>query len=182
MGVRADATFLTGQLRRHNLHYTMTRRSALNQKREALRASGSLNRHPERVTDAVFTGDDFFDAQDLVQVKYEMLRRVSIDGAPVAASADSFGFSRPAFYQAQAAFERGGIQALVPAKPGPRRAHKLSDDVVDFVEANRAGATDLSSSELARLVKERFGRDVHPRSIERALARREKKRRMPTAR
>jgi transposase len=155
----------------------MARRLPLDPKVEALRASGCLNRHPERVTDAVFTGGDFFDARELVQVKYEMLRRVSTDGVPVATSADAFGFSRPSFYQAQAAFERAGVHGLVPAKPGPRRAHKLSEDVVDFVEKERAAVIDLGSTELARLVKERFGRDVHPRSIERALARREKKRR-----
>jgi len=158
----------------------MARHSPPDPKLEALRASGCLNRRPERVTDDAFTGDDFFDARDVVQVKYEMLRRVSLDGKPVATSADAFGFSRPSFYQAQAAFERAGLYGLVPAKPGPRRAHKLSEDVVDFIEKERAAAADLGPAELARLVKERFGRDVHPRSIERALTRREKKRRART--
>jgi transposase len=154
----------------------MTRRSPADPKLEALRTSGCLNRRPERVTDAVFTGDEFFDARDLVQVKYEMLRRVSIDGVPVSTSADVFGFSRPSFYQARAAFERAGVRGLVPAKPGPRRAHKLSEEVVDFIETERNAAKDLGAAELARRVREHFGRDVHPRSIERALARREKKR------
>jgi hypothetical protein len=158
----------------------MTRRSRPDPKLEALRASGCLNRRPERVTDAVFADDEFFDARDLVQVKYEMLRRVSIDGAPVAASAAAFGFSRPSFYKAQAAFEGAGIHGLVPARPGPRRAHKLSEEVVDFVEQELAAGADRGPGELALLVKERFGRDVHPRSIERALARREKKRRTRT--
>jgi len=168
---------LTDETRRRNHIYTMVHRSRPDPKLEALRAAGCLNRRPERVTDAVFTDDGFFDARDLVQVKYEMLRRVSIDGAPVATSADGFGFSRPSFYQAQAAFERAGIQGLVPAKPGPRRAHKLSEEVIDFIEEKRAAGADGGSADLARLVKERFGRDVHARSIERALARREKKRR-----
>ena len=42
-------------------------------------------------------------------------------------------FSRPVLYQAQAALTRGGLAALVPKKPGPRRAHKLSPEVVDFL-------------------------------------------------
>jgi transposase len=105
-----------------------------------------------------------------------MLRRVRVDGIPIATSAAAFGFSRPSFYQAQAAFERSGLGGLVPAKPGPRRAHKLSDEVVDFVEHKVASGEVSGASELAPLVKERFGRAVHPRSIERALARREKKR------
>lgn len=179
--IEAGTIFLTGRRVRHNLDYTMARRSSPDPKLEALRASGCLNRRPERVTDAAFTGDEFFDARDVVQVKYEMLRRVSLDGAPVSTSADAFGFSRPSFYQARAAFERAGIDGLVPARPGPRRAHKLSEDVLDFLEKERAAAAEPGPAGLARLVKERFGRDVHPRSIERALARREKKRRATTA-
>jgi transposase len=179
-GRDVDTIALTSQGNRHKLIYTVARRSPPDPKLEALNASGCLNRRPERVTDAVFKGDEFFDARDLVQVKYEMLRRVSIDGVPVTTSASVFGFSRPSFYQAQAAFERAGIQGLVPAKPGPRRAHKLSEEVIDFIEKELAAGADRSSAELARLVKERFGRDVHPRSVERALARREKKRRART--
>jgi len=162
-----------------NCSYTMARRSRPDPKLEALCAAGCLNRRPEAVTDPAFADEEFFDARDLVQVKYEMLRRVSVDGVPVATSAAAFGFSRPSFYHAQAAFERAGIQGLVPAKPGPRRAHKLSEDVVDFIEKRRAAA-DLNPAELAHLVKEHFGREVHPRSIERALARREKERHATT--
>jgi transposase len=142
----------------------------------ALRLHGSLNAHPDRVQDPLFATADFFDARDLVQVKYEMVRRVRVDGAPVSRSAAAFGFSRPALYQAQAALARGGLAALVPKKPGPRRAHKLSAEVVDFLQQQRAEDASLRPPELARRVRARFGRTVHPRSVERALARREKKR------
>jgi len=143
---------------------------------DALRLYGSLNAHPDRVQDPLFAGGDFFDARDLVQVKYEMVRRVRVDGQPVSRSAAAFGFSRPALYQAQAAVARGGLAALVPKKPGPRRAHKLSPEVVDFLHRARAAEPSLRPPELARRVRARFGRTVHPRSVERALARREKKR------
>jgi transposase len=160
----------------------MAKRSSPDPKLEALRASGCLNRRPEHVMDPTFTGDEFFDARDLVQVKYEMLRRVSVEGAHVATSASAFGFSRPSFYQAQEAFQRAGIQGLVPAKPGPRRAHKLSEEVVDFIEKELHAGADRAPATLAQLVKARFDRAVHPRSIERALARREKKRHARTPR
>jgi hypothetical protein len=71
---------------------------------------------------------------------------------------------------------RGGLAALVPKKPGPRRAHKLSPEVVDFLDRARTADPSLRPPELARRVRARFGRTVHPRSVERALARREKKR------
>ena len=143
----------------------------------ALRQHGCLNPHPERVDDPRFASDDFFDARDVVQVKYEMVRQVRIEGAPVSRSAAAFGFSRPVFYQAQASLARGGLAALVPRKPGPRQAHKLNAEVVAFLQAEQSGAEPLSSPELVRRVRARFGCTVHRRSVERALARQEKKHR-----
>jgi transposase len=150
-------------------------RKTFDPKTEALRAQGCLHPHPERVTDPLFADNEFFDARDLMQVKYEMLRRTQVDGEHVSASAAAFGFSRPSFYQAQAALARDGLRGLVPAKPGPRRAHKLSDEVVDFLEQKLASGEAERVGDLVALVKQRFGRQVHPRSVERALARREKK-------
>ncbi|MBV9336774.1 MAG: hypothetical protein JO243_12895, partial [Solirubrobacterales bacterium] len=86
---------------------------------QALRAERSLNPRPVAVVDEQFSSSEFLDARDLVQVKYEMVRRARVDGAPVNRAADAFGFSRPAFYAAQAALDRGGLQALVPARPEP---------------------------------------------------------------
>ena len=114
---------------------------------EALRKQGSLNPHPDKVQDPLFAAADFFDARDLVQVKYEMVRRVHVEHEAVSQSAATFGFSRPTFYQARALLERGGLAALVPKKPGPRRAHKLSAEVVDFLQEERARDAD---PELAR--------------------------------
>jgi transposase len=156
------------------LHMAKPRRR--DSKPDALRRQGSLNPHPERVQDPLFATTEFFDARDLVQVKYEMVRRVRVDGQPVSRSAAAFGVSRPTLYQAQGALARGGLAALVPKKPGPRRAHKLSLEVVDFLRQARAADPSVRPSELARQVRAQFGRTVHPRSVERALARREKKR------
>ena len=144
-------------------------------KLEALRQQGCLNPHPHKVADPLFSSSDFFDARDLVQVKYEMVRRVRVDGQPVSHSAAAHGFSRPSFYQAQRGLDRGGLAELVPRKPGPRRSHKLSTGVMDFLERERTTDPTLRPPDLARLVLERFGRKVHPRSVERALLRQEKK-------
>ncbi|MFC1526210.1 helix-turn-helix domain-containing protein [Candidatus Latescibacterota bacterium] len=145
-------------------------------KQEALRQQGCLHPHPERVTDPLFVGTDFFDARDAVQVKYEMVRRVQAEEQPVGQTAGAFGFSRPSFYQAQAALEREGLQGLVPKKKGPRRAHKLNVEVMAFLQDELAQEPKLRSADLAARVRERFQVQVHPRSIERALARVKKKR------
>jgi transposase len=150
----------------------MGRRRASDPKVEALRAAGSLNPRPEAVVDEEFAAVEFLDARDLVQVRYEMVRRVQVDGVAVTRAAAAFGFSRPSYYQAAAALAEGGLPALVPAKPGPRRAHKLTDEVLDHAEALLAGDASLRPADLVEPLADRFGVRVHPRSIERALARR----------
>jgi len=144
-------------------------------KTEALRRQGSLHAHPDNVTDALFKGSDFFDARDLVQVKYEMLRRVRTERQPVSETALAFGFSRPSFYQTQLAFELCGLGGLLPKKPGPKRSHKLGTEVVEFLEKLLQSDPSLRPADLAERVLERFGKKVHPRSVERALARSKKK-------
>jgi transposase len=138
---------------------------------EALRAERSLNPRPEAVRDEAFSGSEFLDARDIVQVKYEMVRRVRVDGEAVSHSAAAFGFSRPSFYEAASAIDTGGLAALVPARPGPRRAHKLNDEVVAYAHAQLEADPSLRSADLVTLIEERFGIRVHPRSVERALAR-----------
>ena len=148
----------------------MTRRRE-DPKVEALRAERSLNPRPEAVTDDAFAASEFLDARDLVQVKYEMVRRSRVKGDAVSRSAAAFGFSRPSFYEAAAALDAGGLAALVPARPGPRRAHKLTEEIVDFAVAALAADPSLRSPDLADQIFERFGVRVHPRSVERALSR-----------
>jgi transposase len=141
-------------------------------KAEALRESRTLNPRPESVADARFTDSEFFDTRDLVQVKYEMVRRVEVEGQPVAAAAAAFGFSRQTYYQTAATLAEGGPAALVPHKPGPKGPRKLTSEIVDHIETLLAADPTLRSPALAERVQERFGTRVHPRSIERALARR----------
>ncbi len=148
-------------------------RQRRDRKAEELAKSRTLNSRPQAVLDPGFASSEFFDAADLVQVKYEMVRRVQVEGVAVNAAARSFGFTRQSYYTAAAALAVGGLAALVPAKPGPRRAHKLSDQVLDHLEALRAADPRVRTTELAQAVADRFGITVHPRSIERALTRRE---------
>ena len=158
------------------MHLTLLREVAVagegeDPKVQALRAERSLNPRPEAVSDERFAGSEFLDPRDLVQVKYEMVRRVRVDGDTVARSAQEFGFSRPSFYEAAAALDASGLAGLVPARPGPRRAHKLTDEVLTFARERLAAEPALRSTDLVELISERFGVRVHRRSIERALAR-----------
>jgi transposase len=144
-------------------------------KTERLKQQGGLNRHPERVRAPWFSSDRFFDARDFVQVKYEMLRQVRVDGAEKTQAASLFGVSRPTFYQAEADFARDGLAGLLPKPRGPKTAHKLTSEVMAFIEARLMGEAPPGARTLARDIRSELGLRVHPRSIERALARKKKR-------
>jgi hypothetical protein len=107
-------------------------------KGDALARDGALNPHPEAVRDTLFVGNPFFDAKDLVQVRYEMVRRHQADGLPISDVANFFGVSRPTFYKAQSALADHGLAGLIPQQRGPKGGHKLSTEVVAFVDDLKA--------------------------------------------
>ena len=152
----------------------MARRPA-DAKSRALKRHGCLNPNAEAVRDELFLSNPFFDPRDLLQVRYEMLRRVREDGVTVSRAAASFGVSRPTWYQAKRAWEAGGLPGLLPDRPGPRRAHKLSDEVVEALRTAKDERPEMTAAELVALVRERFGISLHRSSIDRALARGKKR-------
>lgn len=147
------------------------RREVEDPKLTALRQARCLNPHPEAVTDEVFSSQEFFDARDAVQVKYEMVRRVRVDRVSVSAASEAFGYSRPSFYQAAAALDEQGLDGLTASKPGPRGGHKITAKVSAFAEEQLSADPALRPADLVDTIAQRFGVRVHPRSIERALTR-----------
>jgi hypothetical protein len=73
----------------------MARAKRRDPKGEALAQDGVLNPHPEAVRDPLFVTNPFFDPRDLVQVRYEMVRRHQADGVAIGDVASAFGVSRP---------------------------------------------------------------------------------------
>lgn len=138
-------------------------------KADVLLAEGTLNPAPEKVRDVKFREGEFFDPRDAVQIKYEMLRRVSVENASVTAASEEYGVSRPTYYQAKTSFEEAGIGGLVPKKRGPRGPHKLQGEVLAFLERRLVPGEPIRARALSRLIRKEFGLDVHPRTIERAV-------------
>lgn len=145
-----------------------------NIKIKSLKESCSFNAHPERVKAPLFQNSSFFDPKDLVQVKYEMLRRVSIDGESKTETAALFGVSRPTFYEAESAFIEAGLAGLLPRQRGPKGAHKIDTQVMAFIETCISENQRVKAKKLAELIQARFSISVHPRSIERAIVRKKK--------
>lgn len=139
-----------------------------------LKRTGTLNPRADSVSDTLFKDNSFFDPRDLLQVRYEMLRRHSVEGVSVVDVATKFGVSRPTVYQAQAAFQEAGLIGLLPKQRGPKQGHKLSPEVIEHVRTLRAADPGLTTVACVQAVLERFGITVHRRSLERALASKKK--------
>ncbi len=140
------------------------------QRQQALIATGTAHPHPQAVSDPLFRDSAFFDPNDLVQVKYEMLRSVQMGALPVVQAALAFGLSRPVFYVTRAQFNREGLQGLLPRKRGPKQAHKLNDaSLAVLAKAVHETQHMPSGEELALLLAQRCGIQAHPRSIIRRL-------------
>jgi transposase len=135
-------------------------------RREVLEAAGLLHPRPEAVTAEAFRfGRPFFLAEDKVQVKYEMLRAVHVEGMTVSAAAAAHGYSRAEFYLVDRAFAGRGMAGLVDGRRGRRGPTKLTGEIVEFL---RQAPAERSGAALAREVAERFGVHLHRRTVERA--------------
>lgn len=139
-------------------------------KRERLAKEGTLHPHAAGVVSDLVSRSPFFDPEDVVQMKYEMLRCAEAEGCSVAEASRRFGLSRVSFYETRERYASAGLAGLLPRKKGPREGHKLSGEVVAFVrEQLGTGPPAPSWNELARRVEATFGRKLHPRSIARRM-------------
>ena len=139
-----------------------------------LRQDGCLHPAPELVTDSRFDDMAFLDRRDLLQVKYEMLRRVRVDGLSVSESARRHGLSRPTYYAAQRDWMARGLIGLLPDRPGPKAARKLTLEIVAALRRARAKDPGLGMQDLADMVARDFGVDIHARTVRRALAKKKR--------
>jgi transposase len=144
-------------------------------KRQALQTTGTFNPRAAQVRHPLFQQSSFFDSEDLLQLKYETLRAVEVEQCPIAQAARDFGLSRPTIYQAQSQLQQQGLEGLLPHKRGPKAAHKLSGQVVEYLQRQAQTQPEIQAEELARRVRQRFAVKLHPRTIQKALARKAKR-------
>jgi transposase len=157
------------------LLYTLTAVPPNPKKIQALRSSGALNRHPEKVRHALFTEHDFFDPRDMVQLKYETVRAVEVDGRPIAQAALDFGLSRPTIYEAQQNLREAGVEGLLPQKRGPKKPRKLTPEIRRYLKELVDAEPDLKAAVLVQSVRRHFGILLHPRTVEKAVRKKGRK-------
>ena len=140
------------------------------ERKQRLKKEGTLHPNPDRVKTDLLAKSPFFDANDLIQMKYEMLRNVTVDEQSVAQAADTFGLSRVAYYHALKQYQSHGLAGLLPYRRGPKHPHKFTPEVMSFINEQLlsiVGRPDWSL--LSKQIEDKFGTKVHPRSVERAV-------------
>jgi transposase len=139
-----------------------------------LAARRALHPHPERIQDRLFRRADFFDPRDVIQVRYEIIRRYLFEGQSVTKITRAFGISRQTFYMLLRMFQEGGISGLLPRQRGPFGAHKCNGAILEFAAARREECPERSIPDLVAEIAEKFGVRINPRTLERNLRRRKK--------
>lgn len=134
---------------------------------EELRKNGSFNHRADAVTADIFKQSPFFDAHDIVQVKYEMLRAVEKERQDVSSASEAFGFSRVSFYNIKKEFEENGISGLIPKKRGPKGSRKLNSEDVEFARNLEETHT---KAQILTLLKDERGVEISKRTLERQLS------------
>jgi transposase len=140
-----------------------------------LKKEGTLHPNPDKVRTDLLVKSPFFDANDLMQMKYEMLRSVSVDQQSVAEAADTFGLSRVAYYHAQEQYQRHGLAGLLPRRRGPKHPHKFTPEVMSFIDEQLTATGERPDWKLlSKQIEDKFGTKVHPRSVERVVKRKKR--------
>ena len=139
-------------------------------KLQALERARLLHPHPDRVLSPLFERIAFFDPNDKLQVKYEMLRSHEVEGLPIHRAAPLFGYTRQGFYQVQHAFREEGMAGLLEKKRGRKGPVKCTPEIVAFLVREKQLEPELSGRELAERVLAEHGVRVHRRTIEKVVS------------
>ena len=141
------------------------------EKHKSLGDAGLLNPRPEQVRDPLFREHlEFFDRHDLLQVRYELLRAHLIDQESIGAICKRYGVSRQTFYNLSEKLKRHGTAGLLPRKPGPKGASKVTAEVVEFVRDELEREPGVSGETVASRIEGKFAIPIHKRTIEKLLS------------
>ena len=134
---------------------------------DEMRKNGSFNYRAGNVSAEMFSNSSFFDACDLIQVKYEMIRAVEKECHDVSSTSKTFGFSRVSFYQIKKEFDENGIAGLMPKKRGPKGSRKLNTDDIEYAKKLEPTHT---KAQIVEKLKEERGIIISKRTLERKFS------------
>lgn len=139
------------------------------EKNEFLEKEGLLNKKPERVSHSLFKSNEFFDPLDLLQVRYEMLRSVNVDGCSVVSACRTFGFSREYYYKMGRMFSERGFVGLFGAPSGRRPLIALNQELINFIIHKKLEKPKLSGDNICKQIKKIYHVECSTRTVERII-------------
>ena len=151
--------------------------SAMPTKPSASRQLGSLNRHPERVRAAWFQTGAFFDARDWCRLSTRCFAKSCTRARPRPTTADTFRRVPPHVLSSPGSISPGRASRVAAASArtqGRPQAHCRDHELHRTAISRRIRRSMLEGSHGRS--KPELKLAVHPRSIERALARKKKPR------
>ena len=153
--------------------------NAKEHKRRVLKKTRALNPRPEQVKASLFISHPFFDPEDNVQVKYEMLRAHQVENVSVSQVCSQFGFSRESYRHILHRFQQEGIEGLFGRKRGRKGPLKVTDQVRELIKTERESQRSLSAEELAERCRQRLRVAVSRRTVFRILAEEDESKKKP---
>ena len=139
-------------------------------KADVLKENGTYNADSASVKADEFLHGIFFDPDDLVQVKYEMLRSVEKKESSISEASEKYGLSRQTYYVNKSALEKGGLAALIPKKTGPKEGFKLKDEGRRFIDKYLSEHPGATPHEINAAMAAGMGITVHDRTVSRYLS------------
>lgn len=139
------------------------------EKNKFLDKEGLLNKKPDRISHSLFKTHEFFDPFDLLQVRYEMLRSVKVDGCSVAKACRTFGFSREYYYKLGRMFTERGFVGLLGAPSGRRPLIALNQELVNFIIHKKLEEPKLSGDNICKQIKKNYHVKCSTRTVERII-------------
>ncbi|MBU0599712.1 MAG: helix-turn-helix domain-containing protein [bacterium] len=113
----------------------------------------------------------FLNLQDLVQVRYEMLRESFTSGKSISKVCAKYNYSRERFYHFKKRFEKKGILGLMDKKGGPKKPYKVNEEIEGIILNKRKsnGKEGKNIYAIAKELKKEGIIEISAKTVERIL-------------
>lgn len=140
-----------------------------NTKIDFLSSEGLINPKPDRVKHQLFQLNNFFDPNDLPQVRYELIRSARVENYSVSQACRIFGFSREYFYKFERSFMERGFVAMLGSHKGRRPLLALNNEIVNLIIYRKLDNPNLSGEDLRKEILNLYKVDCSRRTVERVI-------------
>ncbi len=139
-------------------------------KQSRLKESNTFNTNSDKITARIFADNRLMDPQDLLQVRYEMVRAIECEDRPIREICEEYGVSPSTARRYRDDLRRGGLIALVPEQKGPSGPTKLTKEAAEFIDAYLDESPGSSGGKIHNALESRLHLGLSKRTVERYLS------------